>query len=76
MILSNILGLTNDQLLAELYGDAPVRRWLLRTTAPSSNAQMAAGSKQALAEVKRAGERLRELMPDATVTITISYGGQ
>lgn len=74
MILSQILGLTNDELLGKLYGPM-VRRTVTPMTAPSSNAN-SGGIEEALAEVKRAGERLRELMPDATVTVTITYGGQ
>ena len=75
MILSSILGLTNDQLLARLYGDTSVRRVVARTATPSYNAN-SGGIEQAHAEIKRAVERLRELMPDATVTVTITYGGQ
>jgi hypothetical protein len=78
MILSQILDLTNDQLLAKLYGEAQVRRVIpppARVAAPSSSSN-GGGIEQALAELKRAIEYLQELMPHATVTVTITYRGQ
>jgi hypothetical protein len=78
MILSQILGLTNDQLLVRLYGDVPLSKVIpprARGASPSSNPN-SGGIEQAHAELKRAIERLRELMPDATVTVTITYRGQ
>jgi hypothetical protein len=46
-----------------------------RGAAPSSNSN-SGGIEQAHAELKRAIEHLQELMPDATVTVTITYRGQ
>jgi hypothetical protein len=74
MILSQILGLSNDQLLVRLYGDGPS---LPRVFKPSSPANPNSGGiEQAHAEIRRAIEHLQELMPDATVTVTITYRGQ
>jgi hypothetical protein len=78
MLLSQMLGLTNDQLLIKLYGDMPMRRVIpmqARGSAPSSNSN-SGGIEQAHAELKRAIGRLQELMPEATVTVTITYRGQ
>src|SRR5262245_49492335 len=76
MILSQILGLTNDQLLNRLYGDGvPLSDRVLSKLSPPTVSN--GGSlEQAHAELKRAIERLQELMPDATVTVTITYSGQ
>src|SRR5262245_35684931 len=77
MILSQILGLTNDQLLARLYGDVPLPRIIAAPAgAPSSSTGNSGGIEQAHAELKRAVQRLQELMPDATVTVSITYRGQ
>jgi hypothetical protein len=76
MMLSKILGLTNDQLLVRLYGEAQVRRVMpppARVAVPSSNS---GGIEEAHAELKRAIEHLQELIPHATVTVTITYRGQ
>jgi plasmid maintenance system antidote protein VapI len=79
MILSQILGLTNDQLLARLYGDIPLRR-IIQQPQPSgashSSNPNSGGIEQAHAELKRAIDQLQELIPDATVTVTITYRGQ
>jgi hypothetical protein len=79
MMLSKILGLTNDQLLVRLYGDgttlpARVVRPPGRGSAPST--LNGGGIEEAHAELKRAIEHLQELMPHATVTVTITYRGQ
>jgi hypothetical protein len=78
MMLSKILGLTNDQLLNGLYGDGPKPRIIPlreRGATPSSNSS-GGGIEEAHAELKRAIEHLQELMPHATVTVTITYRGQ
>jgi hypothetical protein len=78
MLLAQMLGMTNDQLLSRLYGDASLPRIIAspaRGSAPSSNPHRG-GIEQAHAEVRRAIERLQELMPDATVTVTITYRGR
>jgi hypothetical protein len=78
MMLAQMLGLTNDQLLAKLYGGISVTGLMqlrARGSAPSSNSN-GGGIEQAHAELKRAIEHLQELMPDATVTVTITYRGQ
>jgi hypothetical protein len=72
MILAQMLGLSNDQLLAKLYGDNPMPRVIpLRV-----EAEAATNSEQPLAvqaEMRRAVERLETLLPGANVTINISY---
>jgi hypothetical protein len=78
MMLSQMLGMTNDQLLGRLYGGTPapgVIQLRARGSAPSSNPN-SGRIEQAHAELKRAIEHLQELMPDATVTVTITYRGQ
>jgi hypothetical protein len=87
MMLSKILGLTNDQLLVKLYGDATVRRALPLTRQQQRDQQSpqalvtvrqldGGGIEEAHAELNRAIERLQQLMPHATVTVTITYRGQ
>jgi hypothetical protein len=79
MMLSTILGLTNDQLLIKLYGDATISRVIPRPArgpAPSSKSNGGGSIEEAHAELKRAIEHLQELMPHATVTVTITYRGQ
>ena len=77
MMLAQMLGMTNDQLLARLYGEPSLSRLiaLTRQAAPSSNPN-SGGIEQAHAELKRAIEHLQEVMPGATVTVTITYRGQ
>ncbi|MGE4257246.1 MAG: hypothetical protein AB7E84_18815 [Xanthobacteraceae bacterium] len=79
MILSQILGMTNDQLLAKLYGDTtPIVRRLAAQSIVQSAEDETSGSaiEKAHAEVLRAIQRLQEFMPDATVTVTITYRGR
>jgi len=78
MMLAQMLGMTNDQLLGRLYGGTSlpgVIRLKARGSARSSNSN-SGGIEQAHAELKRAIEHLQELMPNATVTVTITYRGQ
>jgi hypothetical protein len=77
MMLSKILGLTNDQLLIKLYGDATISRVIPRPArgpAPSSNSNGGGSIEEAHAELKRAIEHVQELMPHATVTVTSPIG--
>jgi hypothetical protein len=80
MMLSQMLGMTNDQLLARLYGEMPVRRVIPpypqstphreQTSPPvtrNSNPDLVE------AEIRRAVERLEELLPGATISIHITY---
>jgi hypothetical protein len=65
MLLSQILGLTNDQLLNKLYPD-PVRRLVK----PPQSAQPTDATD---AEIRRCLERIRDLLPGAKITINIIY---
>ena len=65
MLLSQILGLTNDQLLNKLYPD-PVRR-LLKPSEPIR------ATVETDAEIRRCLERIRDLLPGAKITISITY---
>jgi hypothetical protein len=87
MLLSQILGLTNDELLNKLYGDTAFKRVLPLTrqqqrdqNSPQPRVTVrqldGGGIEEAHAELKRAIEHLQEVMPHATVTVTITYRGQ
>lgn len=85
MLLAQMLGMTNDQLLTRLFGDVSFRRVIpLRPTpepqqapAPASIHQDGPSLEHAVdrvqAEIGRAVRRLQELLPGATVTINISH---
>jgi hypothetical protein len=74
MIPSKMLGLTNDQLLAQLYGDLPGPRGIPpRPPQPIRPAAALTKSDTVEAEIQRAVERLEELLPGATISIHITY---
>jgi hypothetical protein len=74
MMLAQMLGLTNDQLLAQLYGDPPARTGIpLRPPQPIRPAVALTKSDTVEAEIRRAVERLEQLLPGARVSIHITY---
>jgi hypothetical protein len=84
MLLSQMLGLTNDQLLIKLYGDMPMRRVIplrpppVPTPAPASQQPQQRPPEQNHATVdvviRRCVERLEELLgPDVRVSIHIDF---
>jgi hypothetical protein len=97
MMLAQMLGITNDQLLSKLYGDIPVRRIIplrpdndqrapaLAPVPPPSQRSMppqpitnSEGPELELTtdvqrEIRRAVDRLQQLLPDAVVNITLTY---
>jgi hypothetical protein len=83
MMLSQMLGMTNDQLLARLYGEMPVRRVIplhpqsaprREQTSPPLTRNPNPDAVEA--EIRRAVERLEELLPGATISIHITYERQ
>jgi hypothetical protein len=80
MMLSQMLGMTNDQLLARLYGDVPVPGVIPlhpqsgphreQTSPPLTRSSNPDAIE---AEIRRAVGRLEELLPGATISIHITY---
>jgi hypothetical protein len=80
MMLSQMLGFTNDQLLARLYREMPVRRLIpphpqstphREQTSPPVTRNSNPDAVEA--EIRRAVEHLEELLPGATISIHITY---
>jgi predicted transcriptional regulator len=75
-ILAQMLGMSNDELMARLVEDVPPRHVASRSAAgaraekskPPPNSVEAA-----LDDAKKAVQRLRELMPDARIHFSIDY---
>lgn len=77
MILSGILGMTNDQLLSKLYGGV-TRRAVTAipgggVTIATENGSGAPAADEDHEAVKEALQRLRQAFPGARVNISITY---
>jgi plasmid maintenance system antidote protein VapI len=70
MILSQILGLTNDELLAKLYGSVSVRRTVAALPQPTEKNEVPADVQQQIEDHVRS---LQALLPGAKITVNISY---
>ena len=74
MLLAQMLGMTNDQLLAKLYGDVPLSRIIpLRQQSPAAQTPPMPSTDAVQAEIERAVARLEAMLPGATVSIHINY---
>jgi hypothetical protein len=71
MILSQILNLTNDELLAKLYGSVAVRRQV--TALPQSAAVNVSVPVDVRRQIEDCVRSLQSLLPGAKVTVNISY---
>jgi hypothetical protein len=80
MLLAQMLRLTNDQLLARLYGEVSLRGVSrlhprpVPVSAPAPQPPVTRMNSDAVeAEIRRAVERLEELLPGAKISIHITY---
>jgi hypothetical protein len=75
MLLAQMLGMSNDQLLARLYGEMPARRVIPLHPQPQPLRPAVAPTKSDTveAEIHRCVERLQQLLPGATISIHITY---
>jgi hypothetical protein len=73
MILSQILGLTNDQLLAKLYGSVAVRRAVTALPSAPEAVNGVTQSDTVQQQIETCVRSLQSLLPGAKVTVSISY---
>ena len=75
MMLAQMLGMTNDQLLGKLFGEMrPMPRVLpLRQQSPAAQTPPMPSADAVQAEIERAVTRLEAMLPGATVSIHINY---
>jgi len=88
MLLSQMLGMTNDTLLANLYGGGlqfherprgviPLPRLVAEGNEPPSTPIIKTSSTETLQkQIQQCVDRLQQLLPGVTVTINLTYKGR